>query len=123
VNFSKIFITFLLIALLTSCNKPQEAEYYHVLLLEYTDDTPQAEITNDVLGFKEIPDVIDVAMGKIEPNPRNTFSNFNYSVVLTFKSKKGLDNYLNHPYHIKIYNKHKPYIKAIYTADFDVLKK
>jgi len=44
-----------------------------------------------------------VTIGKIEPNNRNTFSNFNYTVVLTFENKQGLKNYLKHPYHIKIY--------------------
>jgi len=121
-KFSKIILLLLVVGLFTACNKPQKAGYYHVLLLEYANNTPQTEITNDVLGFKEIPDVIDVAIGKIKPNKRNTFSNFNYSVVLTFKNKEGLENYLKHPYHVKIYKKHKPYIKAIYTADFDALK-
>jgi len=110
-----------LVLLLFSCKKITPG-YYHVLLLEYAKDTPQKEITTDVLHFKDIPDVISVVMGKIEPNKRNTFSNFNYSVVLTFKNKQGLENYLKYPYHKKIYNKHKPFIKAIYTADFTPLK-
>ncbi len=118
----KIIIVGFLIVLFSSCVKNKKAEYYHVLLLEYADNTPQNDVVNEVLGFKNIPDVIDVAIGKIKPNERNTFSNFNYSVVLTFENKQGLDNYLKHPYHQKIYNKHKPYIKAIYTADFKTLK-
>ncbi|MCF6213555.1 MAG: Dabb family protein [Flavobacteriaceae bacterium] len=121
-KFSKVITIGFLIVFLNSCTNTSKAGYYHVLLLEYAANTPQTEITNDVLGFKKIPDVIDVVIGKIKPNKRNPFSNFNYSVVLTFKNKKGLENYLKHPYHVKIYNKHKPYIKAIYTADFDALK-
>ena len=121
-KLSKILFAILLIGLLTACNKPRKVGYYHVLLLEYAYNIPQQEITKDVLSFKKIPDVINVSMGKIKPNKRNTFSNFNYSVVLTFKNQQGLNNYLKHPYHIKIYNKHKPYIKAIYTADFKPLK-
>jgi len=89
-----------LILLLFSC-KTTIPGYYHVLLLEYAKNTPQKEITNDVLHFKDIPDVINVAIGKIEPNKRNKIYNFNYSVVLTFKNKQGLKNYLNNPYHKK----------------------
>ncbi len=118
----KIIAVGFLVLILNSCAKNSKPGYYHVLLLEYADNTPQQEIINDVLGFNKIPDVIKVAMGKIKPNVRNTFSNFNYSVVLTFKNQQGLENYLKHPYHVKIYNKHEPYIKAIYTADFDALK-
>jgi len=121
-KFSKIIIVLFLISILSACTQKPNAGYYHVLLLEYANNTPQTEITNDVLGFKEISDVIDVAIGEIKPNERNTFSNFNYSVVLTFKNQQGLENYLKHPYHVKIYKKHKPYIKAIYTADFEALK-
>lgn len=117
----KLFLMIAFVISLNSCNAPNPG-YYHVLLLEYAEDTPQKEIANDVLHFKDIPDVINVAFGRIAPNARNTFSNFNYSVVLTFKDRQGLDNYIKHPYHQKIYNKHKPYIKSIYTADFDALK-
>jgi len=117
----KSLIFVVLILSLFSC-KTKTPGYYHVLLLEYAKDTPQKEISNDVLHFKDIPDVINVTIGKIEPNNRNTFSNFNYTVVLTFENKQGLKNYLKHPYHIKIYKKHKPFIKSIYTADFKPLK-
>ncbi len=120
-KFSKPIIFAVLMLSLFSC-KTRTPGYYHVLLLEYAKDTPQKEITNDVLHFKDISDVINVAIGKIEPNKRNTIYNFNYSVVLTFKNKQGLENYLNNPYHKKIYAKHKPYIKSIYTADFKPLK-
>jgi len=118
----KIIVIGFLIVLFSSCAKNKKASYYHVLLLEYADNTPQKDVINEVLRFKNIPDVVDVAMGKIVPNERNTLSNFDYSVVLTFKNKQGLYNYLKHPYHQKIYNKHKPFIKTIYTADFKILK-
>jgi len=118
--FKFLIFTVLLLSFFSCSTKTPG--YYHVLLLKYAKGTPQKEIANDVLRFKDIPAVINVAIGKIEPNKRNTISNFNYSVVLTFKNKQGLENYLKHPYHKKIYTKHKPFIKSIYTADFKALK-
>jgi hypothetical protein len=115
---------FFIAALFTivSCNNSKPVGYYHVLLLEYDVNTPQTEMINDILHFKDIPDVLDVAIGKIEPNERNTITYFGYSIVLTFKDKQGLDNYLKHPYHIKTYNKYKSLIKSMYTANFEPLK-
>jgi len=120
-TLKKIFFIATLFAFV-SCNNTKRAGYYHVLLLEYDVNTPQTEMINDILHFKDISDVLDVAIGKIESNERNTITNFGYSIVLTFKDKQGLDNYLKHPYHIKTYNKYKPLIKAMYTADFEPLK-
>lgn len=115
-----LYITFL-ITLATSCVNKDNKYFYHVLLVEYSKNANLEEITEEVLLFKKIPSVVDIEFGKIEKLERNKIQNFQYCLVLKFKNKKGLENYLLDPYHVKIYNKHKSKIVAIYTADFNTI--
>jgi hypothetical protein len=110
-------VAFLFLCFTTSCDRDQ-SYYYHVLLLDYSNEAPLDTITQDVLKFKEIPSVLDIKFGKIQPEERNKIHTFSYSLLLKFKNKQGFLNYLEHPYHKKIYKKHKPFIVNIYRSDF-----
>lgn len=115
----KIIILLLFVSSLTvSCNKKQDS-FYHVLMIEFTQEANMVEITNEILGFKNIPSVLDLSFGKIQKNDKNKIGNFKYCLMMKFENKKGLDTYLKDPYHQKVYKKHKPLIADIYIADFN----
>lgn len=118
--FFKITLFTLLLSTITlSCNSEKQNSFYHVLMIEFSKEANINEITQEILLFKEIPSVVDVEFGKIEQTPKNKIQNFTYCLVLKFNNKQGLQEYLDAPYHQKIYKKHKPFIANIYTADFN----
>jgi hypothetical protein len=104
-----------------ACTHKKPTYFYHVLLIEFTQDAPINQMTDEILQFKQIPSVIDVAFGKIKEHQRNTITNFTHCLILKFKDKQGLEAYLKAPYHVKIYEKHKSHIAAIQTADFNAI--
>jgi len=107
-------------SLLSSCSK-EIPNFYHVLMIEFTPNANITKITREILLFKKIPSVIDLAFGEVKKNEKNKIQNFKYCLLLKFKDKEGLDNYLKDAYHQKIYKKHKPFIKTIYTVDFNAV--
>jgi len=118
ISIALTFITFIF----GSCTKDKKDNLYHVLIMEYAKDAPPMdEVINEILHFKDIPSVIDVKIGLIKANKKNKLTNFSHCIVMTFENEEGLEAYLIDPYHEKIYAKHKPFIEAIYTADFNPL--
>jgi hypothetical protein len=112
-----VILTLFLTTSIISCNTKQN-EFYHIMMIEYKQNANMNEISAEVLGFKDIPSVLDFSFGEIEKNSKNKIQNFKYCLLLKFKDKESMDAYLIHPYHQEIYKKHKPFIADIYTVDF-----
>jgi len=109
----------LLIFLTVSCTHKNDANFYHVLLLEFSKDSDIDIITKDVLKFEEITSVKEISFGAIKPHQRNKIHNFSHCLILTFENERGLQDYLKDPFHEAIAEKHKTWITNIYTADFN----
>ena len=114
-----ISLTVILFTLLTvSCTIKNDHNFYHVLLLEFSEDVDIKTITKYVLKFEEIASVKEISFGVIKPHQRNKMHNFSHCLILTFENEHGLQTYLKDPYHEKIAEKHKTWVENIYTADF-----
>ncbi|MCK5400006.1 MAG: Dabb family protein [Flavobacteriaceae bacterium] len=118
-TFKTIILFTLLTFILTSCKNKKQDYFYHVLMIEFSKDADIEQITKEILKFEDIPTVKEVRYGNIKPHNRNIIQNFSHCLILIFDNEKGLQEYLKDPYHEKIYEKHKPYIADIYTADFN----
>jgi len=113
-----IFLLLLITTFNTSCST-NKSEFYHIMMLEYTESANMDEVTSEILAFGDIPSVLAISFGKIKKNQKNKINNFTYCLSLKFKDRKGMDAYFIDPYHQKIYKKHKPLIASIYTVDFN----
>jgi hypothetical protein len=116
----KTIILFLLFTLMisSSINKKHDY-YYHVLMLEFSKNADIDQITKKMIQFEDIPSVKEARVGKINANDRNKINNFTHCLILKFEDKKGLQDYIKHPYHQKFLKNHFAEIISIYTADFN----
>ncbi len=116
----KTGLTVILLSLIAvSCTNKNEDNFYHVLLLEFSNYSDIDIITKDVLKFEEIASVKEISFGAIKPHQRNKIHNFSHCLILTFENEQNLQKYLKDPYHEEIAKKHKTWIANIYTADFN----
>lgn len=105
--------------ILSSCNNKKQDYFYHVLLLEFTDNADVEQITKKMLQFENISTVKEVRLGKIKPSDRNKIQIFSHCLILKFENEKGLQEYIKDPIHEKFLKDHLADIVDIYTADFN----
>ena len=93
-----------LLFLLVGCSSVKKGDICHSVYVWTKDDRPSTvnKIIEVSKSFRKIPGVEKVHVGRVIKSDRAVVdSSFNVGIIMYFRDKKALQNYIDHPDHVK----------------------
>ena len=93
----------------------------HIVIFKFNDSSSEASIRHLISEFlllkNEIDSLIDIEWGK-NISPENYHQGFTDCFTLTFPSLELLNEYQNHPAHLKFQTLLKPHMEKVFVVDY-----
>ncbi len=93
----------------------------HIVIFKFNDSSSETSITHLISEFlqlkNQIDSLIDIEWGK-NISPENYHQGFTDCFTLTFPSLELLNDYQNHPAHLKFQTILKPHMEKVFVVDY-----